>query len=355
MFDWRLLMLSRLGKSPTLDEIARSTPPIASVRGDVSRPFWSIMIPSYNRLEYLRRALQTVIGQDKGPDHMQIEVVDNCSTTPGIPELVEELGRGRVAFWRNPSNLGMVGNWNTCLDRSRGRWVHLLHDDDLLLPGFYDEYERQIRSNPEAVMICGQVVVVDENDDRHGTCGPTPPPGSNRLQGFVDEQAVRQLGQFAGIVVRRDAYEQAGGFCTQFSHVADWDMWFRIGRLGPVIGTHEPYGAYRVHSGSDTSRLMISATNIRESCHVIQTNLARLGLNQTIARADWRKRLAEFAETTAWRLDERGSLEGRLNQHCWAWRLAPTFSRLRMVARSWLKLRMGNVLKKKLILGSQQG
>jgi len=48
-----------------------------------ARPFWSVMIPTYNpRADYLEETLHSVLQQNPGPKQMQIEVVDDCS--PGM-------------------------------------------------------------------------------------------------------------------------------------------------------------------------------------------------------------------------------------------------------------------------------
>ena len=110
---------------------ARIGPVGASVR-----PLWSVMIPTHDCAAYLRHTLASVLAQDPGPELMQIEVVDDASSD--APEaVVEELGRGRVGFFRQPRNVGHVANFNTCLERSRGRLVHLLHGDDCVRDGFY--------------------------------------------------------------------------------------------------------------------------------------------------------------------------------------------------------------------------
>ena len=60
---------------------------IPPVDSQVDRPFWSVMIPTYNRATYLERTLASVLAQDPGPQKMQIEVVDDASTSddPGPP------------------------------------------------------------------------------------------------------------------------------------------------------------------------------------------------------------------------------------------------------------------------------
>ncbi len=328
----------RLPVPPSAEELRRHSPPLAPVPAGTDRPFWSVMIPTHDCARYLRRTLASVLVQDSGPGAIQIEVVDDCSTRDDPAAVVAELGHGRVAFHRNAVNLGATQTFNVCLERARGHWVHILHGDDLVLPGFYAECERLIREAPKAVMIFGQVVTVDEEDRWLDIFGPPPECAGRLVEDFVRRQAVAQISQFAGVAVKREAYERAGGFCDLFGHVADWDMWFRVGQLGPVWCTSRPYGVYRIHAAADTGQQMLRGTNIRECYLVTQVNLARLGYPRA-SRAAWRvrRRLAQRAYSNARKLYARGLVEGSLAQIGWKVRLKPSGRSLVLLARAWLR------------------
>lgn len=310
---------------PSPDVLAARVPRIAPLPTGTARPFWSVMIPTYNCAAYLRRTLASVLAQDPGVDAMHIEVVDDRSTGDHPEAVVDELGSGRVRFGRNPTNLGPTATFNACLERSLGRWVHLLHGDDMVLPGFYEECRRIIARDPEVVMIVGQVVTIDEEDRWTGVIGPEPMHAGRRFEDFVRRQALAQLAQFAGVVVRRDAYERAGGFCTYFDHVADRDMWFRIGQIGSVWCTSRPYGLYRIHSAADTAKHVLRATNVRETYLVTHVNLVRVGMRRSDPEATaFRTWLAHRAYRSARKLYARGLTAGSLSQLHWALRLNPT-------------------------------
>jgi GT2 family glycosyltransferase len=314
-----------LPRPPTADELARATPAIETVPSGTPRPLWSVVIPTYNCAEYLRRTLASVLAQDRGPEVMQVAVIDDCSTADDPAAVVAEVGRGRVAFTRNPQNLGPTATFNACVAHAVGRWVHLLHGDDMVLPGFYDECERIMTAEPETVMILGQVVTIDAADRWTDVIGPDPALAGRRIDGFPSLQATQQLGQFAGVAVRRDAYERAGGFCTLFGHVADQDMWFRVGQLGPVWCTSRPYGLYRVHAGADTGKHVVAASNTRERHLVAQANFARLGMDPEGPEAvRFRRWLAHRAYRSARKLYASGVLDGARNQIAWALRLHAT-------------------------------
>jgi len=96
---------------------------------------WSVMLPTYNRAGFLEQALRSVLAQDPGPEQMQIEVVDNSSTTD-VRDVVSRLGSSRVALHHEPARFSVTAAMNRCLARARGQWVHILHDDDYTHPGW---------------------------------------------------------------------------------------------------------------------------------------------------------------------------------------------------------------------------
>jgi glycosyltransferase involved in cell wall biosynthesis len=76
-----------------------------------TRPLWSVMIPTYNCANYLRKTLASVLTQDQGPEYMHIEVIDDHSTEDNPETVVAELGKNRVDFYRQPVNIGVPANF----------------------------------------------------------------------------------------------------------------------------------------------------------------------------------------------------------------------------------------------------
>src|SRR5262249_15303408 len=152
-----------LPKPLSLDEVRHNTPPIPAMPEHSARPFWSVMIPTWNCARYLRKTLQSVLSQDSGPDQMHIEVIDDCSTKDDPRGGVSHLGIARVELFRQPSNQGATRICNTCFQRARGRWVHLLRGDDMVLPGFYAAVRGVIEANPQVNMVLGKVVTIDDH------------------------------------------------------------------------------------------------------------------------------------------------------------------------------------------------
>jgi len=206
---------------------------------------------------------------------MQIEVVDDCSTRDDPEMIVREFGGGRVAFYRQPHNVGATENFNACIRRSVGHLIHILHGDDWVLPGFYDRVELSARRHQEIAFIGSRAFVVDEGGQLESLSPRTPTlerPGKD-VTPFVYANPFRT----PAIVVRRQFYEAAGGFIPELIHTADWEMWVRaIGYGGGCVINH-PLACYRHFAANETNRLARTAEGLRDFLRLGQIFESRYG------------------------------------------------------------------------------
>jgi predicted O-linked N-acetylglucosamine transferase (SPINDLY family)/glycosyltransferase involved in cell wall biosynthesis len=215
---------------------------------------WSVMIPTYNRLTYLEQALRSALDQDPGRDAMQIGVVDNCSTQVDTEAFIRKIAGDRVEFYRNPQNVGTYLNCNQCIIHARGHWVHLLHDDDVVLPGFYRELTRGIEARPDiAAAFCRHAFIDAEGKQTFMMWSEAETPGV--LPDWAARLAECQRIQFPAIVVRRDVYEAVGGFFAESHGIAsDWEMWMRIAAKFPFWYEPQVLAWYRQHASAGSAK-----------------------------------------------------------------------------------------------------
>jgi len=235
--------------------------PILPVPDGVPRPLWSVMIPTYNCAHYLRETLAGVLMQDPGPEVMQIEVVDDYSSDDPA-SVVEELGRGRVGFYRQPTNAGHIDNFATCLNRARGRLVHLLHGDDGVRDGFYQKMQRAFEQQPGIGAAFCRHIFLDEAGHWRGI-SRLEQAQSGLLPNALEYLATEQRIMTPSIVVRRAVYEELGGFDRRLVCTEDWEMWIRIAGRYPIWYEVEPLALYRMHSDSNTGRHLRSGEDAR--------------------------------------------------------------------------------------------
>ena len=222
------------------ERIPQVPPVIAALDPNESRPLWSVMIPSYNCINFLRCTLESILAQDPGKSKMQIEVVDDCSTDGDVGALVDEIGKGRIAFYRQDINRGSLRNFETCINRSTGKLVHLLHGDDAVKVG---------------------------NEEPEWAANLFPPRGI--INDFLARIAGFQQLQPPSMVVKRSVYERLGSFFA-VNYGEDWEMWIRIAASYKVAFSPKCLALYRAGHGTNITKHSISSgRNITDISRVI--------------------------------------------------------------------------------------
>ena len=304
------------------------------------------MIPVYDPpLPYLEETLRCVLDQDAGADQMQIEVIDDASPNGAPTEFIRKLAGERVTVHCEPRNLGLAGIWNRCIERARGEWVHILHQDDLVFPGFYQSLRSGVEKFPQSGAALCRHAYCDESGHWHRlSILEMPSPGL--LQNFVEPLVTAERVQCAAIAVRRSTYEQLGGFNHDLKHAVDWEMWIRIASKFSFFYEPKILACWRNYAGATTSRQIRSGENIRDIARAI-------GIWRKYLPEGEAKRLAEIAADRfsyegfwmARHLLGQNDFEGSLNQVSAALACKNTFrlqlpaAKIRMKARGKLLLR----------------
>jgi glycosyltransferase involved in cell wall biosynthesis len=239
-------------------------------RETTDRPFWSIMIPTFNCAQSLRRTIESVLSATAYNPETQIEIVDDFSSNDN-PEEVADLYRERgITFYRQPRNVGASANFNTCIARARGKWVHILHGDDYVHPDFYSVLEQGISSHQNVRVAFTSYVAVDESGGLVWQPKKLPTTRGIIEHTWRDFIAVHNEIMAPAIVVQKSAYTEAGNFNTLLSHTADWDMWKRLIWRYDTWFEPRALAYYVIHASSDSSKLMRSAENLRDSLRAIK-------------------------------------------------------------------------------------
>jgi GT2 family glycosyltransferase len=282
-------------------------PAIAEIAGE-NRPFWSVMIPCYNSASLLGAALESVLSQDPGPEAMQIEVVDDGSTLDDPADVVARCAGERVAYFRQPSNVGASANFTTCIRRSMGRWVHIQHSDDLVRPGFYERYRARIEACPDVLMVGARTIAVDADARHLALSEPVATEAGYVVDPALTVATANPL-RCVSVVVARDAYERSGGFHPGLAHANDWEMWTRIASRGPVGWVDEPLGLYRIHDASDTNRLHRSTGYLADCLMAAEVIAGHFPpASRSAVRVAARRSVCEYALSVGTELLEQGQL-----------------------------------------------
>jgi len=92
-------------------------------------PFFTIAIPAFNRLNYLKEAINSVLNQSFRD--FELIIIDDCSIE-NIWDYLLTIKDERVKIFRNQKNLGLVPNWRRCIEEASGKWFKFLMADDVM-------------------------------------------------------------------------------------------------------------------------------------------------------------------------------------------------------------------------------
>src|SRR5258705_13459440 len=94
------------------------------------QPLVSVCIPAFRR-QFLAESIRSVLAQTL--EDFELIIVDDASPDD-IRGVVEAFSDRRIRFSRNGRRLGIMANWNRCVELARGQYISIFHADDRMLP-----------------------------------------------------------------------------------------------------------------------------------------------------------------------------------------------------------------------------
>jgi Glycosyl transferase family 2 len=218
------------------------------------RPSVSIVVATYNRRDWLRLAMDSVLAQDY-PD-LELLVMDDGSTD-GTPKLLKQYARRhppeRFRYSRQ-ENMGQAHALNRGYELARGELLGYLSDDDLLAPGAVSRLVTEFE-DPEIVAAFPGYTIIDEAGDLVDTVRPPE---------YSPAEAFRLLDTVIGpgCLARREPLLSTGGWDPRLRFMGDFILWIKLGLTGPIARVPEALASWRRHGGSLS--LQVAAEHGRE-------------------------------------------------------------------------------------------
>jgi glycosyltransferase involved in cell wall biosynthesis len=202
----------------------------------MTSPQVSIILPTFNRLEYLQAAVDSVFAQTF--TDWELIVADDGSDAETAGWLASLAAAPRVSVLRLPhtGNPGAVRNAG--LRAARGEYVAFLDSDDVWLPQKLARQLASLGEHPQRIWSHTAFAVIDDAGQPAGGSQQHSWPAA---EGWVLESLVRMelVIAPASVVVRRQALEQLGGFDVAQRACEDYDLWLRLARLSELDGVEE--------------------------------------------------------------------------------------------------------------------
>jgi glycosyltransferase involved in cell wall biosynthesis len=209
------------------------------------------VIPTYKRPHMLRRAILSVL--DQTYPHFKIVVYDNASNDD-TASVVRALAMqdSRVRYHRHPENIGGRDNFIFGLSRVDTPLVHLISDDDFLLPGFFAQATSALQRNPAAAFFSGGILSTGPDGCVRGFVRY----GLDSDQAYRPPKLFRLLAPYTrtwtGTLFRRTSLESVGGLRRETSYGFSIDLILRSATRFEAVLSDSPCAVFTVHSGSSS-------------------------------------------------------------------------------------------------------
>lgn len=203
-----------------------------------------VAVPNY-KSPFLAETLDSILNQEKGSFKLNIYVVDDGSNPSEIAKVQKSYEAKGIKFYYNMQNLGLVGNFNKCIELASNEYLHILHADDMVDPSFYSSVAKEIDKDDELALIACASRTYD------GKIYRQQPIIDLNIKGIFEHLKFRNC-LVASAVVIKTSIAKEHLFRDYAPHACDWDMWARITAQHSSLYITDVLHTYRDHDTNDT-------------------------------------------------------------------------------------------------------
>ena len=217
-------------------------------------PKVSIIIPTYNREEFITETIKSVLNQTY--KDFEIIVVDDGSTDNTKQKL--ELFKSKIKLIEQKNSERAIAR-NNGVKNSSGEYIAFLDSDDLWIKNKLENQVNFLDEKKDFILTYGQSLRINE----HGKSIKT---AKRQIQGYsgnvFEELLFRNFIVSATPLIRREQFERTTGFQTKYVPYEDWEFWIRLSLLGKFYFFNKPFSYYRIHKSQSVK--LVNAKKIEE-------------------------------------------------------------------------------------------
>ena len=229
-----------------ITEFIEGAKPIAipSVAPSIAtEPKVSICIPTYNRKDYLKETIDSILAQTY--KNYEIVIVDDGSTD-GTEDMIKNFDFPVTYHWQQ--NAGDAAARNKLITLAKGRYISFIDSDDLLMPDAIERMVSAMEAQNEDAIVYGSYFRIDQNGNIYGRCK------RNLRSGNITKYLFQTiLVHSCGSMFPRKILKNPVTFDTSLRVCSDYDLWLRLSLEYPFIALSAPTFKRRRHTNNLSS------------------------------------------------------------------------------------------------------
>ncbi len=244
------------------------------------KPTISIIIPVFNHYDYLFEAIISITKQGSVP--IELICIDDNSSDSRVKSLLKSISsiNKQVTVILNNNNRGISYRQNEAVNIAKGEYIAFLDCDDYLKDNALEEVYRYILKYPQIDYFFSDRTNIDKDGKiLYDACYKTVRASKNIKDDLLDRMIASHLK-----VIKKEAYQKAGGSDEKFSGIQDWDLALKIADFGKFYYIPKTLYCHRLHNNSVTS-----SDNVAQ--YKKSNILRRKYLNRWLLKSDEKKEL----------------------------------------------------------------
>ena len=253
---------------------------------DQKQPLVSVVIPTFNRAEFIKKAVQSVL--DQTVRDLEILVVDDGSSD-NTEETVNAFNDTRIRYYRFAHNGFPAYPRNRGIELARGEYIAFLDSDDIWLPNHLELCQKALSGNGGADGVFTDFYKIYNDSIMIPQKATKRKYNSSTLKGMVSNFS--SIGAASNVVVRKSVFNGTGLFNENkdMAGSEDWQMWVRIAWKSVFTVVPTETVIYRVHGGN----LTLNPDKIERSTKAALDSIFAHPEISPVVRSFYRKAYAE--------------------------------------------------------------
>ncbi len=250
----------------------------------------SILIPTYNRGNYLVEAIESVFYQLNDGD--EILIIDDGSTDK-TARIIEKYNGNENFRYIKKKHTNAPDTRNFAIKNAKNSWILWLDSDDILRKNTVDLYRDILKKNKRIDVLYGNKLVIGNvlnNNRRKWVFKDFYNKNEDLLAGLITNNLLPNT----GVIVKKSIYEKFGAYNTDFIRVHDYEFWARVALDVKFKNCNKFVVKWRWHDGNMSTPSVYK--DLKYESMVLDLILEKYELKQIFYNYNWDNENRSFAK-----------------------------------------------------------
>ena len=228
--------------------------------GMFNNPVVSVCIPCFNGSKYIEECIDSILSQSY--INFELIIVDDKSMDNTI-DIINKYNDSRISIHRNEVNLGLVGNWNRCIELANGEWIKFVFQDDVLDSECIEKLLIKAIQGHKIVACNRKFIYEGDISDHHrrfysankstieNLFARSTVLSSDKITAISFENiGLNFLGEPTVVLLHKSLFSDYGYFNKNLVQICDQEFWTRVGCNTGVAFVPIELASFRIHHDS---------------------------------------------------------------------------------------------------------